>query len=79
MTYISQSNNNSKCNRSLPSRQRPNVCIIIIGRKEPTKVQQVMEAVSSQQLMGKYNMGHIITPGIDKSILRKTSNKMYPF
>ena len=48
-TYIYQSNNNIPWNIAFPSRQRTNNWIISIGIKEPTTVQQVIEAVPSNQ------------------------------
>ena len=53
MSYISHPTNNSPCNHYLPERNSTNVWILSIGRKEPTSVQQVLEAILSQQLTGK--------------------------
>ena len=47
-----------------------NVWILIIGRKDPTSVQQVLEAISSKKLTGKYNRVHVITALRDKDIIR---------
>ena len=57
ISYISQSENSSPWNHECPDRNRTNVWILSIGRKEPTPVQQVLEVISSQQLTGKYNSG----------------------
>ena len=53
MYFISHSTNNSPCNSDFTVRNSTNLCIIIIGRKEPTKFQQVLDALSNQQLSGK--------------------------
>ena len=69
-TYIYQSNNNIPWNRDLPKRQRTTVWIINIGRKYPTTVQHVIEAVSSQQLLVKCNKFYVITSHRNKSSLK---------
>ena len=51
--YISQSENNSPWNHVFPSRNRTNVWILRIGRKESTSESQFIEAISSNQLTGK--------------------------
>ena len=53
ISYISQSENNSQWNHAFPARNSTNVCILGIGIKELTSVQQVLEAISSQQFAGK--------------------------
>ena len=70
MSYISQSTNNSPWNYFLPSRNGTNVFILVVGRKEPTKVQQFLEAISSQKLTVKLDRVHVITTRIDKEIIR---------
>ena len=42
MPYISQSENIIPWNDAFPARNRTNFCILGIGRKEPTTVQQVL-------------------------------------
>ena len=70
ISYISQLTNNSPCNYALPARNRANVCILVIRIKEPTTVQQVLEAVSIKQLTGKCNMVYVNTSLRDKNIVR---------
>ena len=53
ISYISQSENNSQWNHAFPARNSTNVCILGIGIKELASVQQVLEAISSQQFAGK--------------------------
>ena len=69
MSYISQSTNNISWNHALPARNRTNFWILRIGRKEPRTVQQVLGAISSQQLTGKWNKVHVITSRRDKNIV----------
>ena len=45
MSYISQSTNKIPCNHTLKDRNRTNVCIIGIDRKESTTAQEFLEAV----------------------------------
>ena len=52
-------------------KKRTNGCILIIGIKETTTMEQVMEAESNKQLTRKYNMVHVITYRGYKSILIK--------
>ena len=70
MPYISQSTNNIPGNHLFPDRNRTNVWILGIGRKEATAVQQVLEAISSHQLTGKWNIVHVITVRREKDIVR---------
>ena len=56
-------------NHDLPERNRNNVWILSIGRKEPTAVQQVLESISIQ-LTVKYNKVRVITSRRDKGIVR---------
>ena len=69
MYYISQSTNNTPWNDALTAKNRANVWILLIGRKEPTTVQQVLESISGQQLTGKCNKVHVITNRRDKDIV----------
>ena len=59
--YISQSTDNSPWNCASHVRNKISVWIFSIGIKEPTTLQQVMEAISSQQLGGKCNKIQVIT------------------
>ena len=70
MSYISQSKNNITRDHTFLARNMTNVCILIIVRKEPTTVQQVLESMSSQQLTLKWNKVHVITSLRDKDIVR---------
>ena len=69
MSYISQSENNSPCNHAFPDRNRINVCILVIGIKEPTSAHQFLESISSQKLTGKCNRVHVITAFRGKYII----------
>ena len=77
MSYIFKSTKNIPWNQALPARNRTNVWIFRIGRKEPRTVRQVLEAVSSQQLTGKYIRVNFITDHRDRSIVRKIFKKIY--
>ena len=57
----SHSTNIIPCNHTLSPRNRPNVWILIIGRKDPTTVPQVMEVISSQHITGRFIRIHVIT------------------
>ena len=70
MSYISLSTNNSPWNHVFPDRNRINVWILVIGRKDTTTAQQFLEAISIQQLTGKCNRAHVITARRDKEIIR---------
>ena len=70
MSYISRSTNNSPWNHNLTSMNRTNLCILIIGRKSSTTVQQFMEAISSQQITVKCNNIHVVTALRDNIIVR---------
>ena len=70
MSYISQSENNSPCNNVFSARNRTNFWILSIVRKELTTAQQVLEAISNNQLTGKFNKVHAITACRDKNIIR---------
>ena len=61
ISYISQSTNNSPWNHDFPEINSTDVWIIFIVKKEPTTFQQVMEAISIQQLIGKFKSIHVIT------------------
>ena len=71
MSYISQSTNNSPWNHDFTAKNRTNVCILRIGIKKSTTVQQVLEYISIQQLTRKFNIVHVITYIRDKNIVRK--------
>ena len=45
MSYIPQSENNIPCNHIFTARNKTNVWILSIGRKEPTSLQQVLESI----------------------------------
>ena len=60
---------NSPWNHDFTERKNTNAWILSIGRKEPTSVQQVIEAISGQQLTGKFNRVHVITDRKDKNIV----------
>ena len=70
MSYISQSCNNILWNHAFPDRNRTNVWILSIGRREPTTVQQFLEAISIQKLKEKCNRVHVITARRDKDIIK---------
>ena len=53
MSYISHSTNNRPWNHDFIAINRTNLWMIIIGRKQPKKPQQVMEGIPSQYLTGK--------------------------
>ena len=57
---IRKPTNNIPWNNYSPERVRTNVWILNIGRKEPTAFQKVLEAISIQELAGKYNRVNII-------------------
>ena len=68
MSYISQSENKIPWNHVFPARNRTNVCILIIVRKEPATAQQFIKSIPSQKLTGKCNRVHVITTRRDKDI-----------
>ena len=70
MSYISQSDINSSWNHEFPARNRTNVWILSIGTKEPKTVQQCLEAISSQKLIGKCNRVNAINACRYKDIIR---------
>ena len=53
MSYISQSENKIPWNHAFSARNRTNVWILRIFRKQPTSAQQVLEVISIQKLKGK--------------------------
>ena len=70
MSYMYQSENNRPWNHAFPDRKGTNVWILIIVKKEPTTVQQVLEAISIQQSTEKFNRVHVIISRRDKDIIR---------
>ena len=70
MSYIYESENKIPWNHTFTARNRNNAWMIITGRNQPTTFQQVLEAISSQQLTGKYNKVHGITARRDKETIR---------
>ena len=76
MSYIYQSTNNSQWDNYFPDKNRTNFWVLFIGRTEPTTVQQVLEAISIQQLTVKYNRAHFITDHRDKYIIRTNIKKI---
>ena len=69
MSYISQSLNNIPWSHAFTARNRNNAWMIITGRNQPTTFQQVLEAISGQQLTGKFNRIYAITSHRDKYII----------
>ena len=61
MSYIYQSQNNIPWNCYFTARNGTNFWILSIYRKGQTTVQQVLKALSRQQLTGKCNRAHVIT------------------
>ena len=53
-----------------PTSKITNICTLIIGIKELTPFQQVLKAISNQQLTGKLNRLHGITAHRNKDIVR---------
>ena len=47
----------------MPSHQESGLLffILVVGRKEPTTVQQVLEYISGQKITVKYNKVHLVT------------------
>ena len=70
ISYTSLSTNHIPCNHAFPDRNRTNFWILRIFRKETTTVQQVLEAIPSQQLAVKFNKLHVITARRDNNIYR---------
>ena len=79
MSYISQSENNRPCNHAFPARNRTDVWILRIGRKEPTSEHQVLENIPSQQLTGKCNRIHVKTTRRYKEITRTNIQEKYAY
>ena len=76
MSYISQSENNSPWNHAFTDIKKTNLSILIVGIKEPTTVQQVLEDISSQKLTGKCNRVHVITNRRYEDTIKKISKKI---
>ena len=53
MTYISQFKNKISWKHALPMRNKTNLWILSIRRKEPKQYKRVMESISIQHLTGK--------------------------
>ena len=70
MSYISKSENNSPWDHAFPARNRENIWILIIGRKEPTSALQFLETIRSQQLPVICNSVNIITARRYKDTIR---------
>ena len=70
MSYTPQKENKSPRNHAFTDRNRNNVCILSIGIKEAKPAQQVLKAISSQQLIVKCNRVHVVTARRDKDIIR---------
>ena len=70
ITYIPQWTKNISWDHAFLEGNINDVCILSIGRKEPTTVQQVIEGILSQQLTEKWNRVHIITAHRDNKIVR---------